>query len=227
MSVGVRIAPRVPLFEPVGGAARTDPFLSLFGIQGDPVNEFFEDTPGAKVDAALSEQAQKASADLYQKSLELGAGISRLFGFRPTPTEGGDAPEPSDGGGDGGTVGGDAFRKPERKIKGSDFRTPAKIAATAGAVGGAAFVANEALKGLGQTANDALDTTGKAIENAADGIGKGFENVGQSIGDALSPILDPLGITDPETQASIGKWLVIAGAVGIGLLALWMVLSKK
>lgn len=223
---GLRVAPRVGL-QPGQVGARTDPFLSLFGIEGDPVNEFFAETPGAKVDAAIAEQAQKAGADLYQKSLELGAGITGLFRSKPAPTDGGAAPEPSDGGGDGGTVGGDAFRKPKRELKASDFRTPAKIAATGAAVTGAAFAINEGFKGLGDTLNDAVGTTGEVIENAAEGIGKGFDNIGKSVGDALSPILDPLGIKDPETQASIGKWLVIAGAVGIGLFTLWWVAKNK
>ncbi len=216
--VFVRVAPKAG-FEPVNAGARTDPFTSFFGDLFAPQGEARLPGPGTvAVETAVKVESQ---------AINLGTAIAGLFGVKPKkvqPSPGGTPP--SGGGSPAGGTSGDAFRKPDKKVTGRDFLTAAKVAAVGAAATGAGLGINEAAKQLGGTLNDAADTTGKIIQNAAEGIGKGFDNVGRSVGDALSPILDPLGITDPNTQASIGKWLVIGGAVAIGLFAFIMVVKK-
>lgn len=90
----------------------------------------------------------------------------------------------------------DDFIKNKGTISASDLKTPLKIGAT-----------------------------GIAVTGSLLGITAALDNAGKTVGDALSPILDPLGLG--EQSSSIGKLVVLGLIVGGLALVTVMVLKKK
>jgi hypothetical protein len=114
---------------------------------------------------------------------------------------------------------------PGRPARLSDFKLPLKIAAGGAATAGAVVAVNEAVK-QATGGENATEGIGKAIDEAVKKTGEYADNASKSVGDALSPLLDPLGIKDPETKKAIGGLVIAAiviGAIGLGLL---MVMRK-
>ncbi|MEM3160163.1 MAG: hypothetical protein QXJ74_05215 [Nitrososphaera sp.] len=190
-----------PLFAPMSAQQEQQPFGSVGTPFLTNLSSFIAGTV-AKVQNAIDEA--------------IGAKPSG----KPTPT-----PQPEPSVPPKTSKGGDESKPPGRPARLSDFKLPLKIAAGGAATAGAIVAVNEAVK-QATGGENATQGIGDLIDNAVKKTGEYVDNASKSVGDALSPLLDPLGIKDPETKKAIGSLVIAAivvGAIGLGLL---MVMKK-
>ena len=58
-------------------------------------------------------------------------------------------------------------------------------------------------------------------------IGDGFDHASEAVGNALSSIIDPLGVKDPKDKKNFGGLIVLIGILAVVGLGFFVVITRK